>query len=43
MQAHSLSLHTHTRPWGGVEGKYIFSESSHVEYQINGNGAQSTM
>ena len=33
MQAHILSLHTPSI-WGGVKGQNIFSESSHVAYQI---------
>ena len=29
-----------TDPWGGVNGqKHFFSESSHIAYQIYGNGA----
>ena len=39
MQAHILSLHTPMTPWGRVKrSKQFFAESSHVEYQIKGNG-----
>ena len=41
---HVVCLFTHPRPlvWS-FNGKTFFSESSHVAYQINGNGAMSTM
>ena len=33
-------IYTQHDPWGGVKGQNnFFSESSHVAYQINGNGA----
>ena len=38
MQAHILSLHTCTTSWLGSKVKHL-SESSHVAYQINWNGA----
>ena len=41
---HIFCPHTHPRPLGGVKGKNMFfSESSHIAYQINLNGAYSTM
>ena len=43
MQAHILLLHTPLTPWVVSKVKSFLSESSHVAYQINGNGAQSTM
>ena len=47
MQQHTstYSVLTHTLdPWGGVKSQNIvFSDSSHVIYQINGKGAWSTM
>ena len=37
MRAHILPLHTPSTPWVGSKSK-LFSESSHVAYQIIGNG-----
>ena len=42
MQAHILSLIVHSTPGWGQRSKHFFYESRHVEYQMNGNGAQST-
>ena len=42
MQAHFLSLHTPTPRWT-QKVKTFLGESSHVAYQITGNGTQSTM
>ena len=39
MQAHILSLHTPSTPGMWSKVKTFFSESSHVAYQIKGNGA----
>ena len=48
MQQHAstYSVLTHTLDfWGGVKRSkhFFFTESSHVAYQIKGNGTQSTM
>ena len=37
MQAHILSLHTPSTSGWGQRSKHLFSESSHVAYQIKGN------
>ena len=43
MQAHILSSHTPSTPVVGQRSEHFFSESSHVAYQIKGNGTWSTM
>ena len=43
MQAHILYLHTLSTTGVGSKVKTFFSESSHVAYQIDENGAQGTM
>ena len=43
MQAHIMSLHTASIPGCWVKVQTFFSVRSHVAYQINGNGAQSTV
>ena len=40
---HIFCTYTHHRPGVGVKRSKHFSESSHVTYQIKGNGAWSTM
>ena len=37
-QAYILSFRTPSTPWVGSKVRNIFSESSHISYQINGNG-----
>ena len=40
MQAHIMSLHTHSAPGVESKGQTFLSESSHATYQIKGDGAR---